>query len=263
MQRLAALVIASTLVLAVPGADARQQFVCLDRDGAQVLQPEPCSEINVEFRAKDVPAYVWGIVAVLGLAWLFVLMPERLRPWRWQPAEPIPDLAWTSPEPVLAPAATARVEVLSPRPVAVATRPRGWSLESIARLSPARFDELVQGLWQANGYKAVATGTDVKIHSAASGNLFAVARRLAAPGEPVPATAVEGLWHQVQQAGVGLGICYGLAGFATDALMFAQGKRLKLVSGAELLAQLRALRPEQQQAMLDHVWRTPAAPSPQ
>lgn len=255
MKRRAALLLglsALFAVLAAHPADPPRQWVCLDGRGNEVLQPRPCAEVNTEFRSDDVPPYVWGIVALLGVAWVLVLMPERL-PYRWrQDRKQAPDL----PPPGAPEPPQARPQAPAPAPLQAAppARPTGWSLETIARLSPRRFDELVQALWQANGYKAVASGTDVQIRSPASGNLFAVAQRSPSPAEAVPAEAVASLWERVQRSG-GLGICYSVAGFATDALMFAQGKRLKLVSGAELLAQLRALKPEQQRALLEHVSR--------
>jgi hypothetical protein len=257
MKRLVACAIAIAAVLATPVTAAPRQWVCLDRDGNEVVQHEPCAEINTQFRHERTPGYVWGIVAMLGLAWVFVLMPERMLPWRRREDDHLPDLRWdTQPLPALAPLPP-RVEkpAAPPAPPPGPSRPTGWTIEALVRLSPARFDELVQALWQSNGYKAVATGHDVKIHQPGSGNLFAVARRPSVPNEAVSTTALEPLWDTVLQNGAGLGICYGLAGFATDALIFSQGKRLKLVSGAELLTQLRTLKPEQQQTLLDHAWR--------
>lgn len=263
MKRCASLIACSLFVAAgaAYGAVGARQWVCQDPDGNEVRQAQPCTEINTNFRRDDVPGYVWGIVALLGVAWVFVLMPERLlRLGRQGPRAhagrevPQDEPAAALSGPTQAAPSAEPIPARPPRPASVA-RPASWSLEAIARLPPGRFDELVQALWQANGYTAVATGTDVKIHSPASGNLFAVAQRFPSPAEAVPAAAVEGLWDHVQRHGIGLGICYGVAGFATDALMFAQGKRLKLVSGAELLAQLRALKPEHQQALLERVSR--------
>jgi hypothetical protein len=256
MKPLVAIAIAVAAALATPTLAAPRQWVCLDRNGNEVVQHEPCAEINTQFRHDQVPGYVWGIVAVLGLAWVIVLMPQRLLRWRRR-EEDVPDLRWdTQPLPAVAPLPPrAEKAAAAPAPSPATSRPTSWSIEGLVRLSPARFDELIQALWQANGYKAVATGTDVKIHNPGSGNLFAVARRSSVPNEAVSAATLEPLWDTVQQNGVGLGICYGLAGFATDALIYAQGKRLKLVSGAELLTQLRTLKPEQQQTLLEHAWR--------
>jgi hypothetical protein len=256
MRRLVACAIAVSAILATPVTAAPRQWVCLDREGNEVVQHEPCAEINTQFRHERVPAYVWGIVAVLGLAWVFVLMPERLLPWRRREPD-VPDLGWDAP-PLPAPAPQppqVAKPAPAPAPLPGSSRPTSWTIEGLVRLSPARFDELIQALWQSNGYKAVATGHDVKIHQPGSGNLFAVARRPSVPNEAVSATALEPLWDTVLQNGAGLGICYGLAGFATDALIYVQGKRLKLVSGAELLAQVRTLKPEQQQTLLEHAWR--------
>lgn len=208
----------------------------------------PClaaeSAAPADWHTESVPLYVWGIVAVLGMVWLTVLLPPRLSPWRGA-------IAARMPEPLPVGAA-----VLPAAPAAAPPAgPGAWSLDALRKLSPRRFEELVQALWQTNGYKAVLTGTDVKIHHAPTGRLFAVAQCQPPAGAPVGADPVRELWETVQRHVAGMGICYSVAGFAAGTLAFAQGKRLKLVSGAELLAQVRALRPEQQKALLDHVWR--------
>lgn len=262
MKRLAPWILALSAVLASGAAGARD-FACLDRDGNEIVQQEPCDEINTQFRTRQTPRYVWAIVGLLGVAWVLVLMPPRMLPWRREAADR-GDLAWAGPhpgpgaaEPTPPPAPEPEPQpepVVERPPPALLAPPTEWSLEALARLSPPRFDELVTALWQANGYKAVLTGFDVKIHSP-NGSLFAVAQRAPSPTEAVSSDTLARLLGQVEANGIGLGICYGVAGFATDAVMFAQGKPLKLVSGEELLAQIRTLKPEHQHALLEHAWR--------
>lgn len=259
MQRLLPWVFASSAILASGPVPARD-YICLDRAGSEVVQNEPCAEVNTQFRTRQAPRYVWAIVGVLGVAWVLILMPARLLPWRREGEPGRTDHVWGDPQPG-GPTAPARMLAPMPHPTAI-ERPRPallaapdtWSLEVLARLSPSRFDELVTALWQANGYKAVPTGLDVKIHSP-NGSLFAVAQRAPSPTEVVSSETLARIWSQLEANGSGLGILYGIAGFATDAVIFAQGKRLKLVSGEELLAQIRSLKAEHQQALLEHAWR--------
>lgn len=251
MRFLFAALLALTFTLSGQAADTGvgPQWQCLDRNGTKVVQSHPCDEGMVEWQPKEVPGYVWGIVAVLGMIWLAALMPQRTL-MRWRAGTPsMPELLPVgmpplANEPAPAPAA----------PKLALVRPSAWSLDAIARLSPRRCEELVQALWLANGYKAVLTGTDINIHHAATGRLFAIARA-ATGGGAVGVGTVQGLWSAVQQHAAGLGVCYGPSGFSIDALAYAEGKRVKLVSGAELLAQIRVLKPEPQKALLEHIWR--------
>lgn len=273
MRFLFAALLALTFALSGQAADTGvgPQWQCLDRNGTKVVQSHPCDGGMVEWQPKEVPGYVWGIVAVLGMIWLAALMPQRTL-MRWRAGTPsMPELlpvgmpplanepggAVADAAPVQDRAVAARPAVAAPAPAApklALVRPSAWSLDAITRLSPRRCEELVQALWLANGYKAVLTGTDINIHHAATGRLFAIARA-ATGGGAVGVGTVQGLWSAVQQHAAGLGVCYGPSGFSIDALAYAEGKRVKLVSGAELLAQIRVLKPEPQKALLEHIWR--------
>ena len=237
--------------------------------------------VAAELSADTVPVYVWGIVALLGVAWLMAILPDR-RPKPRTPVVPdlLPGIDLPPAPPASAPkprpqAAAARPQPIPPAPRVAPSappqpaaarplapnRPAAWSLEAIRDLDGKRFENFVQGLWQVNGYKADLSGksadggAEIRIHSAGGGRLFAVAQCRPARSGPLGGEAVGGLWDAVQQHAAALGIFYGLAGFAPEALAFAQGKRLKLLNAAELLAQVSALRPEQQKALLEHVWR--------
>jgi hypothetical protein len=268
---LLALTCTLSALAADPAPAPTAQWECMDRVGAKVVQDHPCGPGMVEWQASAVPGYVWGIVAVLGVIWLFALMPQSTL-MRWRAATPplpallpvgLPPLTEGPPADAHVPArraaaapvrTAAATTAAAAAPAPAPARPATWSHDAIVKLSPRRFEELVQALWQANGYKAVLAGTDLNIHNAATGRLFAIARAAAA-GTAVGVGIVQGLWDVVQRQSAGLGVCYGPSGFAIDALGFAAGKRLKLVSGAELLAQIRVLKPEQQKALLEHVWR--------
>lgn len=255
---LAAPLITLGFALSGQAAAPAPQWQCLDRSGVKVLQERPCGDGTVEWQTTALPAYVWGIVAMLGIVWLVALMPQRMM-MRWRSATPaMPELLPAGLPPLaegLESTPDAAAAAPEPAPAPAPARPAAWSLDAIIKLSPRRFEELVHALWQANGYKPVLNGIDVNIHNASTGRLFAIARGAPA-GQPVRVGTVQGLWRLVQQHEAALGVCYGASGFALDALAFAEGKRLKLVSGAELLAHLRTLKPERQQLLLEHVWRT-------
>ena len=258
MIRLAVLLIALAAAAPCPAqeSDAAEesdapprQYECLHPSGRRVMQDRPCANDAAAFRADAVPLYVWGFVAVLGLIWLKVALPDR-RP-RKAPVAPELLLEPDLPVPVAAPAAK----------TAAPARPDAWSLDAIRGLDGRRIENFVLGLWQINGYRAELSGksadggAEVRIHNVANGRLFAVAQCRPARSGLLGADSVGGLYDAVQQQSAVMGIFYGLAGFAPEALAFAQGKRVKLVSAEELLAQVGALRPEQRKALLEHVWR--------
>jgi len=271
MIRLAVLVIALAAAGPCPAQEsdaAPPQFECLHPSGRRVMQDRPCADDAAAFRADAVPLYVWGFVAVLGLIWLKVALPDR-RP-RSGPvvAELLPELDVAGLEvlPVarvgVAPAgAPANAPAVAAAKAAAPARPDAWSLEVIRGLDGRRIEDFVLGLWQVNGYRADLSGksadggAEVRIHSTANGRLFAVAQCRPARSGLLGADSVGGLCDTVRQQSATMGIFYGLAGFAPEALAFAQGKRVKLVGAEDLLVQVSALRPEQKKALLEHVWR--------
>jgi restriction system protein len=109
-------------------------------------------------------------------------------------------------------------------------------------------------------------GVDVRIYAPTeSSRLFAVAQCKAWTSDPVGVAIARELWGVLHHEKASLGLIYGLSGFTPDAVAFASGKHLKLVSGEDLLAQIGSLMPESQTTLLASVCRddywTPSCPS--
>lgn len=148
--------------------------------------------------------------------------------------------------------------------------PTRWSADLLNALEWKRVEEVCEGFWKAKGFLARATGpgSDGGVDVMISDNrdpskVFAVAQ-CKAWSKPVGVEPVRALWGAKQHFGAELAIFYSIAGFSSDALAFAAGKHLKLVSGDELLSQLVALPLAESEPLLQQVTRgdysTPSCP---
>lgn len=141
----------------------------------------------------------------------------------------------------------------SPRP---ASEPLAWNIALIRELEWKRFEELCTQFWSGKGYPARLSGpgadggVDVVIADQRDpAKTFAVAQCKAWSSKPVGVEPVRALWGAKDHFKANLALFYGLSGFTPDARAFAEGKHLKLISGEELLQQIRTM-PDQDQAVL-------------
>jgi hypothetical protein len=197
----------------------------------------------------EVPFYVWGLVAVLGLAWIYVMLPERFKlRSRSNPSKYL-QLDRMGGEDSIA--TQVRAAYVPPAPK--------WTLDAQSALSPGQLNELVRAFWQARVCTTEPAGNDLLIFRPSTGRLFAVAHATAASTQKVGLDQVQSLWEFVQQRAAPLGLYYGIAGFTAEATAFAKDKHLKLVAGADFLDEIGHLKSEQQQALLDRTLQRPLA----
>lgn len=177
----------------------------------------------------EMPLYAWALVGVLLLAWIYLLLPQRFRPFAARSAPPqYLELKWRDPAPV--------------------APPRRVTLEQLASTSSPQLMALVRAFWEARACRVDITGSDLLIHRAATGRVFAVARCNATPVH-VEVAEVEALWALVHRHTAPLGLYYGLGGFSAEALEFAKQKHLKLIAGVTLVSEIDSLKPEQQREL--------------
>lgn len=143
-------------------------------------------------------------------------------------------------------------------------------MELLNRLEWKRFEEVCEHFWRIKGYPARATGKgadggiDVVIADRNDGaKTFAIAQ-CKSWTKPVGVEPVRALWGSKDHFGAQLALFYSLSGFTPDASGFAEGKHLKLISGAALLQQIKTLAEPQQAELLQHITRgdytTPSCP---
>lgn len=177
----------------------------------------------------EMPLYAWAMVGVLTLAWIYLLLPQRFRPFAPRPASTrYLELKWREPAPV--------------------APPRKMTLEQLATTNSEQLLALIRAFWEARACTVDIIGPDLLIHRPATGRVFAVARGNAAPVH-VGLEEVEGLWALVHKHAAPLGLYYGLGGFSAEALEFAQQKHLKLIAGDRLVSDIDSLKPEQQREL--------------
>lgn len=177
----------------------------------------------------EMPLYAWALVGVLLLAWIYLLLPQRLRPFATRtPPSRYLELDWRGPEP--------------------AAPPRKVTLEQLATTNSGQLLALVRAFWEARACTVDITGSELLIHRPSTGRVFAVARCNAAPVN-VGVEEIEALWALVHRHTAPLGLYYGLGGFSAEALEFARQKHLKLIVGDTLVSDIDALKPEQQREL--------------
>lgn len=215
-----------------------------------------------------------GIVAVMALlAWKSSRKsetPERSSP---EPKPPsgrrAPSVSTTSQEDSIDRLHNERASVVEA--AVEELRPTDWSIETLHAIEWKRFEELCEGFWKAKGYPARLTGpgadggVDVVISERADpSKAFAVIQCKAWGSKQVGVETVRALWGAKDHFSAKLAIFYGLSGFSEGAQKFAAEKYLKLVSGEDLLVQIKSLDAEQQKELLAYVTRgdyyTPTCP---
>lgn len=215
-----------------------------------------------------------GIVAVLALiAWKISRKAKTLELSSPPPKLPLrrsmPKVSTTPQEDSIDRLHNERVNAA--RATAEKVRPTEWSLETLQAIEWKRFEELCEGFWKAKGYPARLTGpgadggVDVVISERSDpSKAFAIIQCKAWGSRQVGVETVRALWGAKDHFSAKLAIFYGLSGFSADAQKFAAEKHLKLVSGEELLAQIKSLDAGQQNELLAHVTRgdytTPTCP---
>lgn len=268
-----------------PAFGQAPHWTCVDAKGQTVATDAPCPSGSTlvpagaklkaslatvqqkpDWRSNGIPVWIWPIVAVLGLAWVKVLLPENL--FRSAPAETsapkIAPVAVAPPPPKPAPPAARPAVVAAPpapppKPAApVEAAPRGWSVELIEGLPLQKLELLVLLFWQARGCQ-VQRGTspdgntELAILRPTTGKLFALARCTPLNGEAPGIDLVRGFSALGLHRQAGLVIFYALPGFTEEAQAFALGKPIKLVTAGVFLGEIGALAPEQQQSLLDRL----------
>lgn len=149
--------------------------------------------------------------------------------------------------------------------------PTQWSMDLLRTLEWKRFEELVERFWVLKGLPARLTaagadgGIDVVIADQRDpAQAFAVAQCKSWTSKPVGVEPVRALWGSTHHFTAKLALFYGLSGFTDDAKAFAAGKHLKLISGEDMLMQIRSMSESDQAALLGHVTRgdyiTPTCP---
>jgi hypothetical protein len=177
----------------------------------------------------EMPLYAWALVGVLSLAWIYLLLPQRFRPFAPRSGSTqYLELKWRDPAPV--------------------APPRKLTLEQLATTNSRQLLSLVRAFWEARACAVDVTGSELLIHRPSTGRVFAVARCNAAPAQ-VEVAEIEALWALVHRHTAPLGLYYGLGGFSAEALEFAKQKHLKLIAGDTLVSDIDALKPEQQREL--------------
>lgn len=183
----------------------------------------------METPTLEMPLYAWALVGVLLVAWIYLLLPQRFRPFAPRSAPPqYLELKWRDPAPV--------------------APPRKLTLEQLATTNSRQLLSLVRAFWEARSCTVDATGSELLIHRPSTGRVFAVARCNAAPVQ-VEVAEVEALWALVHRHTAPLGLYYGLGGFTAQAIEFAKQKHLKLIAGDTLVSDIDSLKPEQQREL--------------
>ncbi|MDR3418258.1 MAG: restriction endonuclease [Nevskia sp.] len=147
-----------------------------------------------------------------------------------------------------------------------------WSLDLIRALEWKRFEELCERFWKAKGYRAEPTGDgadggiDIKLYSPSEpSRLLAVIQCKSRSSENVGVSTVRELFGVMHHVNAPMGILVTSSDFHPAARQFAQGKRIQLIGGEALLAQIEALPDEAGKALLQEITRddylSPTCPS--
>lgn len=150
--------------------------------------------------------------------------------------------------------------------------PTEWSLQLIRDLEWKRFEELCEGYWKAKGYRARSTGpgadggVDVELFAmSAPEKLFGVVQCKSRISELIGVHMIRELFGVMHHFHAPLGVMMTSSDFTDDAIRFAEGKHLKLISGAKLLELISGLPDELSKSLLNHVtsgdYWTPSCPA--
>ena len=156
--------------------------------------------------------------------------------------------------------------------VAPRVEPRkDFTWELLQALEWRAFERLVEGYFRARGFEARRSrvgadgGVDIILRRAGSEKPFAYVQCKAWHAYVVGIKPVRELFGVMAADGVAKGYFVGTGTFTADALAFATGRPLRLVTGAELLEKLNALDPAVREALFEEVtagdYTTPTCPS--
>lgn len=162
----------------------------------------------------------------------------------------------------------ARSPTAPPSPKVPAT---AWSLDLLREVEWHRFEQICAAYWRETGMVATTTpfgadgGVDVELRKPDAEALDALVQCKAWNAVQVGVKPVRELLGVVTARNVGRGIFMTTGTFTTDAAEFAQGNRLELIAGSDLLRWIRALPADAQARLLalatDGDYTTPTCPA--
>lgn len=202
-----------------------------------------------------------AVLVLIGLAVWFVWRKTRTEP----DTDPIPP---TMPVAPLPRAANGHVNLMIPPKLTPAP---SWSLELISKLEWKRFEDVVAAYSGMLGYEAKTTrmgadgGVDVHLFEAGQQKPVAIIQCKAWNAYQVGVKPIRELYGVMAADGVSNGAFFTSGNFTTEALAWAEGKKLDLVDGREFLNRIQHLNPAQQQELLNVAtegdYTTPTCPS--
>lgn len=161
------------------------------------------------------------------------------------------------------------IEPLPAKPEPVT--PDSISSELLHALEWKRFEEVVAKLFEMNGVNSELTrigadgGVDINLYQKGSSKPVAIVQCKAWNKYTIGVKPVRELFGVMAAAGVSRGYFITSGEFTSEALSFAEGKKLKLMTGRDLLEQMDKLSTEQKQDLYDLAtygdYTTPSCPS--
>ena len=175
--------------------------------------------------------------------------------WLRRPGRPFDDSSASAPEPATA-ARTVSLE--NPRAIEDGLDTRKWSLELLKRLEWRRFEELCAAYFETLGFGAQWSGAPgeaggephLRLRREGSSGVDIIVRCKAWHLTTVTIQAVKSLRAAMAAEGAPEGVLVASGKFTHDARDFAAKENIACIDGAELLAKLAALLPEQSDALL-------------
>jgi len=150
------------------------------------------------------------------------------------------------------------------------TPPQAWSLDALASLEWKRFETVCAEYFRLIGYDPKETrigadgGVDIWVYKQGSERPFGIVQCKAWSTYKVGIKPVRELFGVMAAEGVNNGMFITSGEFTKEALEFAEGKRLRLISGEMFLDYIGKLPPEKQKDLLDLAlegdYRTPTCP---
>ncbi len=151
------------------------------------------------------------------------------------------------------------------------TQPTEWSEDLIRTLEWKRFEELCEGFYREKGWTTRATrlgadgGVDIYLYGTEPEKPLGVIQCKAWNNYRVGVKPVRELYGVMAAEGVELGIFISSGDFTRDARFFADGKRVKLLTGGDLLKLIRNLPEASRERLLRQTtqgdYTTPTCPS--
>lgn len=146
-----------------------------------------------------------------------------------------------------------------------------WSLELLNQLEWKRFEQLCAEYFRELGFRAEVAregadgGVDIHLHTGESSAPGILVQCKAWRTYKVGIKQIRELFGVMAADQVREGIFVTTGAFTGEAKAFADGKNVHLIDGADLLAKLRTLEPERQEALLrlatEGDYTTPTCPS--